>query len=239
LLHQIIVLTYYIDMRKTHHTPYTHKRKHTMKKKGLKTHRRIHRMKTKRRTTKRRKTKRRKTKRRKTKRRKTKRRKTKLSQVTASAPVPAPYRTTPVGPGGWYTRAEVEQNPTELYVFGENDINQFSQQKQDQTQAVIRGLKNAIGVRTCSAPGTGYIDTNYTTNVQNINKDFKAIETRFKNSNGKYKQVVFPGDGLGTGVAQLPQNAPRTDAYLKQRIQTCKNTLSEFAAASPAAPLKG
>jgi len=48
-------------------------------------------------------------------------------------------------------------------------------------------------------------------NKQNINSDINKIK-----NDGRI--IVFPKDGLGTGLAKLKEHAPRTYDYLKQRL---------------------
>ena len=133
-------------------------------------------------------------------------------------------RTTAKGPGGWYKRDQVQKQCSELFVFGENDTHHGTSHRQRSTQAVIRGLPNAAGIRTCSAPGVGYRDEHYATNIAKIDADFAAIESKF--IRGEFRGIVLPGDGLGTGQASLPSFAPKTNAYLLERLGACKGAIA-------------
>ncbi len=51
-------------------------------------------------------------------------------------------------------------------------------------------------------------------------------EKREKMKRENYEMMVFPGDGLGTGVAQLPSRAPITYAFLVRKVIQAKLMLS-------------
>ena len=54
-------------------------------------------------------------------------------------------------------------------------------------------------------------DKDLESNKQIINSDIAKIKTQ-------NKPLVFPKDGLGTGLAKLKEKAPKTYEYLKQRL---------------------
>ena len=45
---------------------------------------------------------------------------------------------------------------------------------------------------------------------------------------GSYVGVMFPKDGLGTGLAELPRKAPRTYEYLVNYIEQMKNRIENL-----------
>ena len=49
-------------------------------------------------------------------------------------------------------------------------------------------------------------------NKERIDEDIAKIKT-------DGRPVVFPKDGIGTGLAKLKEKAPKTYAYLKQKLQ--------------------
>ena len=126
---------------------------------------------------------------------------------------------------GFFIRKDVSKAWWVLHVFGENDRDKDTNHQVDSTQAIIRGLPNAVGIRTCFARGKGYWDSHYDVNKLKIDADFCELETLYRS--GTFSYILFPGDGLGTGVAKLDTEAPRTYAYVKwRRAQTLENLRS-------------
>lgn len=112
------------------------------------------------------------------------------------------------------SRQDLKNNPQVLYVFGDNDqrTGLGGQAKS------MRGEPNAVGIRTKKLPsnqvGSFYSDDNYLENIGKIDEDFDVIE-RHLQSNGI---VVIPASGIGTGLADLPNKAPNTYAYIRQKV---------------------
>ena len=86
-------------------------------------------------------------------------------------------------------------------------------------------MQNAWGVRTCSAPGVGYRDVDLGDNKGKIAEDIDAAVAKVLN--GEFDVLVFPGDGLGSGVANLPAAAPVTHRFLEEQIESAKALLDE------------
>ena len=109
-----------------------------------------------------------------------------------------------------YSVQSVQNDPNRIYVFGDN-LNATGKGG----QAVIRDLENAFGIVTKAKPSTGkdayFYDTKLEANKAAIDNDILAIK-----QDGR--PVVFPKDGLGTGLAKLEEKAPKTFAYLNQRL---------------------
>ena len=116
----------------------------------------------------------------------------------------------------YYTKDWAKKHPKYLIVFGENDQEKNSGKKQYNTQAIVREFPNAIGLRTCYRPGEGFRDDRLNENKKMIDADIKEILDRW--GTGDYTQIIIPADGLGTGVAQLPQKAKRTYKYLQKAL---------------------
>jgi alkylated DNA repair dioxygenase AlkB len=110
-----------------------------------------------------------------------------------------------------YTDAEVKANPDKIYVFGDN-----LQRTGTGGQAQIRNNPNAFGIVTKLKPTMNadafMSDSDIDMNRQNIDADIRKIKA-------ENKVVVFPKDGLGTGLAKLKEKAPQTFAYLSERLQ--------------------
>lgn len=115
---------------------------------------------------------------------------------------------TPRGRSWWFSASDVEKDSESLYLFGENDAEKKNvpAHRVGSTQATIRGLPNAIGIRTCYGRGRGYRDDTYAQNVENMRADFAEALTVYSRD-PSLKWVVFPGDGIGTGKAKLNTEA--------------------------------
>ena len=120
-----------------------------------------------------------------------------------------------------WTRQSVEADHLSLYLFANHNdkiVKQFYISTPPDTQAVIRGLSNAIGIRTCmeaSAPGT---DAEHEQMKTLLDEDFEEVYTALRS--GAYTKVVLSSSGLGTGAAKLAQGAPNTAAYLTEHVKT-------------------
>lgn len=112
-------------------------------------------------------------------------------------------------------RADLQANPDILYVFGDN------------TQRVgmggqageMRGEPNAVGVATkvtpAASPGAYFSDSAYVANCARIDADLEPLEAHLLAGG----TVVFPLDGIGTGLSEMPERCPKTFTYLETRIK--------------------
>lgn len=110
-----------------------------------------------------------------------------------------------------YTNADVKANPDKIYVFGDN-----VQRTGTGGQAQIRNNENAFGIATKIEPNNKSEAFMYD-NYLEENKDI--IDSDIAKIKADGRPIVFPKDGLGTGLAKLKEKAPKTYAYLKQRLQ--------------------
>lgn len=124
----------------------------------------------------------------------------------------------------WYNIGMLSANPKKLYVFGDNTIRAGRG-----GQATIRDCFNAIGVATKRLPSTG--DGAYYADTQS---DYKALTNDLFNlskvmDSPEYQDwtLVFPKDGLGTGLSEMPQRSPFLfdvmSKYLKQYFNVDTN----------------
>jgi len=102
-------------------------------------------------------------------------------------------------------------NPEILFVYGDNDLS-FGKRG----QACIRDCVNAHGIPTKRAPDNSrdafYSDQYYSHCCGQIERAIREI------LKANYEKIVFPRDGLGTGLADLPRKAPKVYAYLTGRL---------------------
>lgn len=112
-----------------------------------------------------------------------------------------------------------------LFVFGDNDVG-FGKKG----QAIIRDCPNAMGIPTKKRPilkkEAFYTDTEFHENCVKIDKAITRITNTFLGSEA-YKVLMFPGAGLGVGLAQLDTRAPRTYAYLLTQIRALEARVGE------------
>lgn len=114
----------------------------------------------------------------------------------------------------FFTREIVKENPNKLYIFGENQKQQFSNVIGG-GQAIIRGLPNTYGLCTLTSIGDYWSDDYCDIYKRQIDVDIKAICDLLPN---ELSTVVFPMSGLGTGRARLHITAPRTFLYLCEQL---------------------
>jgi hypothetical protein len=111
-------------------------------------------------------------------------------------------------------RADLRANPKTLYVFGDNErrVGYGGQ------AAEMRDEPNAVGVATLKAPGVFWTEDDAERQCAVIDRDFKPAETALLIGG----IVVFPLDGIGTGLAALEAHSPTTFRHLLSRVAELK-----------------
>ncbi len=104
-----------------------------------------------------------------------------------------------------YSREKVAQCKDYLFVFGDNNEGVGMG-----GQAIIRGLPNTFGISTKYSISESYSDDRFEYNKKYILREVDNLIEEAKRYNG----IVFPKGGIGTGLASLPQLAPKTFMYL-------------------------
>ena len=113
----------------------------------------------------------------------------------------------------WFSEKQCNDNHHKLYVFGDNTLRIGKG-----GQAQIRDCANAIGVATKIKPT---MEKNAFFNDDDI-KFQKIIDDDLKRIIEKSKDfdiIVFPADGLGTGLSRLPELAPYLYRFLLTKIK--------------------
>ena len=117
----------------------------------------------------------------------------------------------------WFTEELVKSNPDCVFIFGDTLLKVGKG-----GQAIIRDHFNAYGIPTKKHPSMSqnsfFYDSEYDDNCQII---LSAIDNIPKN----FSQIVFPIDGLGTGLAKLNVTAPKTYKFL---IDTINNRFGDI-----------
>ena len=106
----------------------------------------------------------------------------------------------------WYSIEQCKANPRSIYVFGDNLL-----RVGEAGQASIRSCNNAIGIATKKKPSmlksSFFSDKEYDKLEPFLKKEMdKIVDIMFS---GNVDTLVFPKDGLGTGLSKLPQMAPK------------------------------
>lgn len=109
-------------------------------------------------------------------------------------------------------REDLRRNAQVLYVFGDN-VQRVGFGGQARS---MRGERNSVGVATKYSPRHCFGEDPAEVEAQNriIDKDMKPLFEKVKQGG----IVVWPTDGIGTGLADLPRVAPSTFAYLNQKL---------------------
>lgn len=109
-----------------------------------------------------------------------------------------------------YSRAEIRANPDRLYVFGDNvsTLGRGGQAKE------CRGEPNTVGIPTKWHPmmdeGSFFTDADLPKVRPRIQYEFRRLSEHLATG----RDIVWPRDGVGTGLAQLPQRAPAIAAFI-------------------------
>lgn len=113
----------------------------------------------------------------------------------------------------FYTVEKVQSNPQLLFVYGDN-----LQRYGKKGQAVIRDLPNTLGISTKYKPTMDedafFSDKEVEFSI--IDNEIRRLREAFRE--GAYTGLVFPSDGLGTGLAELPRRSPKLLDYLNSRL---------------------
>ncbi len=121
---------------------------------------------------------------------------------------------------GYWTRDDVKRHKNALFIFGDNNAGIGNG-----GQAIIRGLPNTAGIPTKKYPSNSYKafyrDSEYEENKAHIRNAINDILGRSDN----YKYLVLPADGFGTGLADLPNRAPKTYRYLVRAVNKMKELI--------------
>lgn len=116
----------------------------------------------------------------------------------------------------YYTRKQVEKEKDKVFLFGDNIKDAKNNYPPRSTQAVIRGLQNAIGIPTKKTRGTREKDY-FTDN--DFEEAKKLIDEAIDKAVKSGKTIVIPKDGIGTGKAELAKRAPEINDYLQDQLK--------------------
>jgi hypothetical protein len=119
-----------------------------------------------------------------------------------------------------YNRDMIRRNPSTLFVFGDNLARVgFGGQAKE-----ARGEPNSVGIVTKLSPSTFLTDADVDKVRTPIIQAFARLATHLSNGG----TVVWPSDGVGTGLAEMPERAPQI--YIS--MEMCKEYLFTYVAGS-------
>ncbi|MEE3413626.1 MAG: NADAR family protein [Bacteroidales bacterium] len=122
---------------------------------------------------------------------------------------------------GFWTRQQVAQQQDKVFLFGDNTNDRVNTNYiPTSTQAVIRGLPNAIGIDT--KKDRGVTPQSYFTDAD-FNQFKAQVDAAIAQAKASGKTIVIPADGIGTGKAMLKEKAPKCFKYLQQELQKLQN----------------
>ncbi len=114
------------------------------------------------------------------------------------------------------TRSYIQENRNTVFVFGDNMIRTGLG---DQA-AAMRGEPNAVGIPTKWSPskhqGAYFTDDDFS-HVRPV-VDYEIQKLRAALAAGR--DVVIPADSIGTGLAKLPERAPKIFEYIQSQLKT-------------------
>lgn len=98
------------------------------------------------------------------------------------------------------TRTNLRNNPNTLYVFGDNLMGRgYGGQA-----AAMRGEPNAVGIPTKNSPAEFATDNDFDIYAQVYSEVFPKLSAHLLMGG----EVIWPYDGIGTGLADLKNQAP-------------------------------
>ena len=111
------------------------------------------------------------------------------------------------------TRQMCRDNPEARFVFGDNEVRRGlgGQAKE------MRGEPNAIGVATKWKPSL-FDDAFFSDDDLRARDVLEHDLNRVEEALAQNRLVVFPRDGIGTGLSQMDKRAPNLFYYLNLRI---------------------
>jgi hypothetical protein len=107
-------------------------------------------------------------------------------------------------------REDLRANPTVLYVFGDNEARTGlgGQAKE------MRGEPNAVGIATKASPWVFWDETDLSTKIEVIDRDMVPLFV----AASKGRTLIFPLDGVGTGLSELQSRCPNIFFHLKRQL---------------------
>lgn len=113
----------------------------------------------------------------------------------------------------WYSIEQCRENPRTLYVFGDN-----TEGVGTGGQAQIRYEPNSIGIPTKRTPSMSEDSFFSDLSIQGWLMAQAVTNVLAETISDKYDTIVFPKDGLGTGLSEMPTRSPVLYEYLNDKL---------------------
>ena len=114
-----------------------------------------------------------------------------------------------------FKRDEVAKDVDFVYLFGDNLEDMQTGYVPRKTQAVIRGLPNAIGICT---KRDRFTNSGSYLNNGDYGWFTVHVDTQIQAAVNSGKGIALPVMGIGTGMAMLKAVAPDCDNYLRTKL---------------------
>lgn len=121
----------------------------------------------------------------------------------------------------WITREQVQDETSSLFIFGDNLLGVgYGGQA-----AAMRGETNAKGIPTKREPtmNPDAFFSDQPDEVDAVLRSLSSVSVWF-NMGKFYDKIVWPADGIGTGLAKLDQKSP----YIASMIRDFENWLRQY-----------
>lgn len=120
-------------------------------------------------------------------------------------------------------RKDLKANPEVLYIFGDN----LDRQGLGGQAGEMRGEPNAFGIATKRSPGSNYPNDYFLDEQSDVipllEKEFLDLLIHLGEANSPdYKAIVVPSDGIGTGLSQMPEYAPKALGFINLQLTKLK-----------------
>lgn len=123
----------------------------------------------------------------------------------------------------WVSRDDVRSHRDRLYVFGDN----MERVGQGGQAGSMRGEPNTVGVPTKWRPSMAddafFADDDLPLVAPAIMKEFAKLSDHLASGG----IVVIPAGGLGTGLSELPQRAPKILKFINSLIDALEQEREE------------
>ena len=125
----------------------------------------------------------------------------------------------------WFSVKQCKENPLNIYIFGDNNL-----RIGNGGQAQIRPCQNSTGVTTKRSPSMtdeAFFNDSFTDLITIMN-DLYTLYQIHTNPNCDHMTLVFPKDGLGTGLSELPKRAPFINKQLELLLNQYFNIVTRI-----------
>lgn len=118
------------------------------------------------------------------------------------------------------TRSMLRDRPDDLFAFGDNLLRKgYGGQAKE-----MRGMPNAVGIPTKRMPGVREIDYFTDDDMAIANGPIRRAFDRLRGHMDAGGGVVWPEDGIGTGLADLPRRAPQIYALILDQLASLERS---------------